>query len=109
MSKETKIIQLTSCDLDANSDVVLRVKWQIIGNLDRTDETGEPYKVSVKGESALNPPTDTQTFTVYSNLTEAQVIGWISSTQEYLDKDAELERIMALENSPANVIKPLPW
>jgi hypothetical protein len=108
MSITTKIIYLGTADIQDLPHVVIRVTWQILANTNKFYEDNTPIQISVSGKSLLTAP-DPNNFTEYNNLTEQQIITWLSTSVEYLDGLTKITKELAERNAPPTMLRPLPW
>lgn len=100
-----KIDQMAcSPQLDQNQDVVITVYWRLTA-------VDEAYTASINGSMSLIFESNSS-FTPYEQLTEDQVIGWVTNNHgpNVIDqmKDSLSHQINQLKNPPV-IIKPLPW
>jgi hypothetical protein len=91
-------------ELDGEQDVVFTVHWTLTG----TDGT---YNGSVYGSVGVSIGPDAP-FTPYTDLTQAQVIGWVQDAlgeEQVLSYEANVAQQIDNQINPPVVTPPLPW
>lgn len=89
---------------DGQPDVVFTVHWNLTG----TEDSYSGYVYGTVG-IALNPA---ESFTPYSELTEAQVIGWVTQAlgeEMVASYEASVAEQIDIQINPPIVSPPLPW
>ena len=104
----TKIQQIHSLDINGFKDCATVVQWSISAPIGMNGPDGEPMIESLYSSTQLSFPQENSSFTNYSDLTEEQVIRWISLSPEYIAAVEKLNYRIATRISPPK-IKTLPW
>ena len=103
----TWIIEQLDCypEFEGEKDVVFTVHWRYRAT--ETTFSSEQY-----GSQALQPYTPGTPFTPYNELTEDQVIGWLTEAlgDSYIAvMQEELAQDILRQENPTQVSPPLPW
>jgi hypothetical protein len=91
--------------IDGHDDVVFTIHWT------RSATDGENHVANIYGVQQMTLDAEAP-FTAYSDLTEAQVVGWVEEAlgAEYIAAlDLELDQQVADQINPPVVSPPPPW
>jgi hypothetical protein len=111
MTTITWQIDSLSCypEVDNYTDVVFSAAWRVNGV---DDTSGTPLYATVYGSQSIAPYTKGATFTPYSDLTQAQVIGWVQDAmgeEQVAAINANIEQQIENQVNPPVVTPALPW
>ena len=110
VSYSWKVTQMTKKTVGDIENVVLHVRWELKGTESTTDTSG-----TFAGATPLDfDPSSTDEFTVYGDLTEELVIGWIQNVvvDSYWDHVVEqIKKQIDAVDDPEEEIREdsLPW
>lgn len=87
------------------------VVYEVLWNCTVTNADDPTKFVSHDDSTELDTDTNVNTFTAYSDLTEAQVIGWVHTALGQIVRPIEesLEERLYVESLPPTVSPALPW
>jgi hypothetical protein len=89
--------------VEGKTEVVVSAMWQVTG------VDGE-YTANIRGSSQFTMSPDAPNFTLYADLTEAQVIGWISESEITSAQQCVQGHIDSIINPPVlPSAQSLPW
>jgi hypothetical protein len=101
------VISALNCavELEGLPDVIQCIHWRYQATQVDGDKTwfAETYGASSVGQP--NP----QNFVPYEDVTEAEVVGWLTEILPVEAMQASLEANIALQITPTEVTLPLPW
>lgn len=89
--------------LESFADVVSTVHWRLLA------VGGGGCEATAYGTVTLDVSTVEEDFTPYAELTEAQVVGWVTAAIDGAKYEALLAQNIADQLSPPIVSPPLPW
>jgi len=96
------IISMPSyAQIDGESDVVFEVHWQC-------DATDGSFAAASAGSVPVTY-TAGSPFTLYADLTQEQVWGWINPSIDRPEIEANLQAMIDEQKNPPVVTPPLPW
>jgi hypothetical protein len=87
---------------DGETDVVFQVNWQCLAQDD--DLFGASSAGTVPVAYTAGTP-----FTLYDQLTQEQVWGWINPSIDRPEIEANLQAMIDAQKTPTVVTPPLPW
>ena len=106
---QTWVVNMMSVNVqyDDQTDVVYSVTWSCFA---QEQDNGETYTSNYNGSSNFTYQSG-QPFTPYDQLTEAQVLGWISSQPDSNKADIEAWNQANIDRqiNPQRISPPLPW
>ena len=101
------VISALNCavELEGLPDVIQCIHWRYQATQVEGDKT---YFAETYGASSVAQP-NPQNFVPYADVTEAEVVGWLTEILPMEAMQASLEANIALQITPKEVTLPLPW
>lgn len=100
---------LTAPSEDGLTDVVKSISWTRIATEQVVDgETTKTYTAGFPGVTPCPSPSE-EDFIAYSDLTEAEVTGWLEQLVDVTSLDTNLTTQVENQINPPVVELPLPW
>lgn len=95
----------TQLSLDGLTDVVVQIAWNRVGVLVDGDKT---YTSTILGVLNCAPP-DPISFVPYSELTFADICGWLDQSYNLEELNARIDKQIAEQMVVEPVVLPNPW
>jgi hypothetical protein len=101
------VISQLNCAVESEGlpDVIQIIHWRYQATQVDGDKT---YFADTYGASSVAQP-NPQNFVPYADVTEAEVVGWLTEILPVEAMQASLEANIALQITPKEVTLPLPW
>jgi len=90
------------------TNVVYNIHWTYTATSDQLDPEGNPYKTNFIGTSIVAPPSS-EDFTPFEDLTESQVVGWLSEDTSIINIQESADNALNDLINPTSVTKDVPW
>lgn len=101
------VISALNCAVESDGlpNVINVIHWRYQATKVDGDKT---YFADTYGSASVGQP-NPQSFVPYEDVTEAEVIGWLTEILPVEEMQAGLEANIALQITPKEVTLPLPW
>ena len=95
--------------VDSLEWIIKKINWYVTETIEEfLDTNGDPTIISNHGSTTLSN-VNSDTFTNYEDITEAQMSKWITDSNEYQEIVDLINNKKNLLLSPAIAVKQIPW